>query len=129
MSIHWAELNYAVHPGEILKDYMEDAGYSQVELAKKIGINKIMLNEIINGKRPISTKTAILLEKAFSFDARFWSNLQLIYDEAVERLKLNQPKETFYATTIIDVSEKTNNILEHPSPTYTTCGSINLLAA
>lgn len=35
MSIHWAELNYAVHPGEILKDYMEDAGYSQVELAKK----------------------------------------------------------------------------------------------
>lgn len=129
MSIHWAELNYAVHPGEILKDYMEDAGYSQVELAKKIGINKIMLNEIINGKRPISTKTAILLEKAFSFDARFWRNLQLIYDEAVERLKLNQPKETFYATTTIDVSEKANDILEHPSPTYTICGSINLLAA
>lgn len=129
MSIHWAEFNYAVHPGEILKDYMEDAGYSQVELAKKIGINKIMLNEIINGKRPISTKTAILLEKAFSFDARFWRNLQLIYDEAVERLKLNQPKETFYATTTIDVSEKANDILEHPSPTYTTCGSINLLAA
>lgn len=94
MSTKWTELNYAVHPGEILKEYLQDSGMSQLDLANKVGINKTIINEIINGKRPITMKTAIKLEKAFSFEARFWGNLQMIYDEAVERLKLRKPRKS-----------------------------------
>ena len=87
-NVEWSKLDYAVHPGEILKEYLESENISQLELSIIVGINKTIINEIIKGKRPVTTRTAIKLEKAFSFNAQFWCNLQMIYDEAVERLKL-----------------------------------------
>ena len=88
MGNKWLKLEFAVHPGEILNDYLIDEGITQIELANKIALNKTIVNEIINGKRPITPRTAIKLEKVFSFQAKFWLNLQMIYNEAVERLKL-----------------------------------------
>jgi len=83
---NWTKFDFAVHPGEILNEYLEYEKISQLKLSKIVGINKTIINEIIKGKRPITTRTAIKLEKAFSFNAQFWCNLQMIYDEATERL-------------------------------------------
>lgn len=106
----WIKLGYAIHPGEILKEYLTDSGMSQKELAIKTGLNKTFLNEIIKGKRPITMATALKLEKAFSFDAQFWGNLQLIYDEAVERLKQN--KEFYLISAHMECTIDLNSLFE-----------------
>ena len=58
-----------IHPGEILKDEIEYRGLSQRKLAARMGISPTLLNEILNGKRPVSTTYALLFEAALGIDA------------------------------------------------------------
>ena len=136
MKEKWIQLEYAIHPGEVLKEYLLDLGISQKELAEKTGINKIVLNEIINGKRPITIKTAIKLERAFSFQAKFWVNLQMIYDEAIERLRIKneeQAKEKSEYIIIIDklpcIKTDDQSIVETITKTNEFCFGLNICAA
>ncbi len=69
----------ATHPGEILLDEMQANGYSQVDFANLIGMQKTQLNEIIKAKRDINADTALLLEKALGIDAEYWMELQKNY--------------------------------------------------
>jgi len=69
----------AVHPGELIKDEIESRGLSQKKLAEIIGIPYTMLNEILNGKRPITIETALLLEAALDINAEMLVNMQSSY--------------------------------------------------
>ncbi len=60
---------------------------TQTELAQRSGLTRKTINGIINGKEPITSDTAIQLEKIFQVPARFWINLQNNYEEATARLK------------------------------------------
>lgn len=53
---------FPTHPGEILKDELECRGMSQRKLAEDMGISYTILNEILNGHRPLTEKTALLLK-------------------------------------------------------------------
>lgn len=64
-----------VHPGRILEDYMDENGWTQTELARLIDVSRPHLNEIINGKRGISSRMAIKLSIAFDTTEAFWKNL------------------------------------------------------
>ena len=44
------------HPGEVLKDELQARGISQKKFSSLIGVSYTMLNEILNGKRPISAE-------------------------------------------------------------------------
>jgi len=55
---------FPTHPGEILKEEIEYRNISQWRLIVKIGISHTALNEILNGKRSVSTTTAYLMEAA-----------------------------------------------------------------
>lgn len=79
---NWTKFDFAVHPGEILNEYLEYEKISKAKLSKTTGIKKKIVNDIVNGKIPITFEIATKLEKAFSFKAKFWNNLQMIYDEA-----------------------------------------------
>lgn len=69
------------HPGQILlHNYLERFDISQVDLAAHLGISFQRLNEIINGKRAVTTETAILLAQAFQTAPEFWLDLQTRYD-------------------------------------------------
>ena len=50
------------HPGEIVKDELEDRGISQREFAERIGMSYSVLNELLNAHRPLTTNTALLFE-------------------------------------------------------------------
>ena len=64
-------------PGEILKlEFMADLGLTQKQLADALGITRVRINEIINGKRAITADTAFRLSKYFGTTAEFWLNLQ-----------------------------------------------------
>jgi antitoxin HigA-1 len=65
-----------VHPGEVLKDELEETGLTQSALAKHIGVLPKTINEICRGKRGISAEMAMKLSKAFGGSPQFWLNLQ-----------------------------------------------------
>lgn len=69
------------HPGEILlKDFLEPLELNQRELAEGTMTTYQRVNEIINGRRGITTSTALRLSKFFGTSPEFWLNLQLKYD-------------------------------------------------
>ena len=69
-----------IHPGEMLKDEIEARGITQKDLAKRMGVSYTVFNEILNGKRPITTEYALLLEAALGIDAGVWLRLQADYN-------------------------------------------------
>jgi antitoxin HigA-1 len=77
------------HPGEILsEEFLIPLGVTQVALAQHIGVPVQRINEIVRGKRGITSETAWLLSQAFGTSPEFWINLQTNYD-----LARNRPKE------------------------------------
>ena len=68
----------------MLREELAERGITQTQLAKCMGISVSLLNEIIKGKRDISTEYALLLEAALGIDADFWLNMQRSYDIEIE---------------------------------------------
>ena len=69
-----------IHPGEMIKDEIVARGITQKELAKQMGVSYTVFNEILNGKRPVTTEYALLLEAALGTDANIWIGLQADYN-------------------------------------------------
>ncbi len=80
-------VEYVIAPGETILELLEVHGMTQLDLANKTGINKKTINEIIKGKAPITTTTALKLEYVFDIPASFWNNLESEYRESIERKK------------------------------------------
>lgn len=68
------------HPGEVLKEEIECRGISQKELSRQTGIAYTTLNEMLNGKRAITTEYALLIEAALGIESGFWLRMQMDYD-------------------------------------------------
>lgn len=71
---------FPTHPGEILKKEIESRGISQRELARRMGIQYTVLNEILNAHRPLTEKTSLLFEAVLGIDAEPLMQLQLKYN-------------------------------------------------
>ena len=57
---------YPTHPGEVLKDELEERGISQRKFAESIGMGYSVLNKILNGRRLITTTSALIFEAALN---------------------------------------------------------------
>lgn len=68
------------HPGELIRDELQSIGMTQSKLAERIGVSPSLLNEVINGKRPVNTELALLLEASIGVPADIWLNLQAVYN-------------------------------------------------
>lgn len=71
---------YPTHPGEVVKDEIEYRKISQRQLARQIGVSYSMLNEVLNGKRPLNTELALLIAAALGIDAAPLLKMQSAYD-------------------------------------------------
>jgi addiction module HigA family antidote len=69
-----------IHPGQVLKTVLEDAGISANGLALSLRIPANRLTEIIKGRRSISADTALRLARFFGTSAQMWMNLQARYE-------------------------------------------------
>ncbi|MGH7600333.1 MAG: HigA family addiction module antitoxin [bacterium] len=79
----------SIHPGAILfEEFLQPLGISQYKLAKDINVPARRINEIVQGKRAITTNTALRLGRYFGMSPQFWINLQSHYDLEVEADKL-----------------------------------------
>jgi antitoxin HigA-1 len=66
-----------VHSGEILRD---EFGISVYELANAIKVTRSRVNDIVLGRRAITTDTALRLGRYFGTTPEFWIDLQAHYD-------------------------------------------------
>lgn len=68
-------------PGEILRhEFLEPIGMSQTQLAAALGIARVRVNDILQGRRAISVDTAVRLAYFFDTTAEFWLGLQMDVD-------------------------------------------------
>jgi addiction module HigA family antidote len=79
--------DYAIAPGETLKETMESLGMSQKELAARTGLTVQSLNRIFKGEQPINYETAGKLELVTGVPARFWNDLEVQYREQLEKIR------------------------------------------
>jgi len=68
-----------------LKEEIEYRGISQKQLSKQMGISYSMLNEILNGKRPITETIALCFEAALGVEAELLVNMQTRYTMQIVR--------------------------------------------
>jgi len=68
------------HPGVALGEEIEYRGLTQKETAEKMDISPTVLNEIISGKRNITTSAAIKIEEALGINALYFLNMQVRYE-------------------------------------------------
>lgn len=80
----------AFHPGEFLLEEIEHRNLVKKEIAKDLGILPNHLSEIFSGKRNISARLAVKLEKVLGISAEYWINLQTAFD-------LQEARELDYA--------------------------------
>ena len=74
------------HPGEILlEEFLMPLEVSQSALASHLKIPIQRINELVKGKRGVTTETAWLLASAFETTPDFWMNLQTQHDLAKNR--------------------------------------------
>jgi HTH-type transcriptional regulator / antitoxin HigA len=88
------EPDYAISPGETLKEVMESLNMAQKELAIRTGLTVQSLNRIFKGDQPISYETANKLELATGVPARMWNNLEAQYREQLAKAKERKQLET-----------------------------------
>ena len=83
-----------IHPGQVLKEVLDDACITANALALALRIPANRLTEIINGRRSMSADTALRLARYFGTSARMWMNLQAKYDLEAAEDALAQKIET-----------------------------------
>ena len=68
------------HPGELLKEELGCRHISQKSLAKQLGVPYTAFNEVLNGKRPVSSDLALLLEALLGVSAGLLVRMQTDYN-------------------------------------------------
>ena len=79
-----------VHPGEVLREELDDIGLSANALAKAIDVPVNRVTAILNGDRGITADTALRLGRYFDTSAQFWLNLQQTWQ--IRRAELGSGK-------------------------------------
>ncbi len=69
------------HPGEVLRDgVFTDTDLTVTGFAERLGITRVMLSRVLNGKAGISADMAVRLATALGTSAEMWLHMQANYD-------------------------------------------------
>ena len=67
------------HPGEVLRDSVL-AELSVSDFARRLGVSRVALSRVVNGRAAVSAEMAIRLSAALGGSAESWLRLQAAYD-------------------------------------------------
>ena len=100
---------FIIHPGETLKEVLEERGMSQKELALRTGVTEPYISSMVNCQKAISVTFAKKLEYVLGIDASFWINLQANYDkEQADFEDINK-----ISGEELEILKKLNSIIKH----------------
>jgi HTH-type transcriptional regulator/antitoxin HigA len=77
--------DYAVPPGETLRDRLAEMNLSQAELAARTGLSTKHINQIVQGIAPLTPDTAIALERVTGVPAHIWNRRESDYRDSLIR--------------------------------------------
>jgi addiction module HigA family antidote len=83
------------HPGEVLKDTVlaaDGGGQTVTAFAKRLGVSRVALSNIVNGHAAITADMAVRLEQALGISAETWLRVQGAYDLWQVRKSKRRPK-------------------------------------
>lgn len=79
-----------VHPGEILREELEELGLSANALAEKLGVAASRIVEILRERRGVTADTALRLARYFRTTPQVWINLQKEYELRTTEIRAGQ---------------------------------------
>jgi addiction module HigA family antidote len=83
-----------IHPGEVLlEEFLMPLGLSQNAVARALSVPPRRINEIVLGKRSVTSDTALRLARYFGTSERFWLGLQTDYDLEETRRRVGRKIE------------------------------------
>lgn len=87
--------DWVLPPGETILDVAEERGWTQAELAQRLGYSEKHVSLLINGKVPISVDAAQRLERVLGSSLDFWLRLEANYQKHLARLQAEQCHEAW----------------------------------
>lgn len=104
------EPDYAVPPGETLRETIEFLGMTQKELSARTGLTVQSLNRILKGEQPITYETANILELVLNVPASMWNNLEAQYRGQLaknhERKRLEEELEWLKKIPVVELANR-----------------------
>ena len=79
-----------VHPGEILREELEELGLSANALAEKLGVAASRVVEILRERRGVTADTALRLARYFGTTPQVWINLQKEYELRTAEIRVGR---------------------------------------
>ena len=131
-------LDFIIHPGETIKEILDERKMNQEELAIRTGFSPKHVSEVVNGKKGISPSFAKSLEYVFGMPASFWINLQGIYDKELLEYKeqveidenevniVKQLKDVVKYAEKLEIIKKTKNDISQIIELRNMCNVTNL---
>lgn len=74
-------------PGETILDIAEEREWTQAELAIRLGYSEKHVNQLINGKVPLTVDAAMRLERVLGGTADFWLTREANFQRHKARLE------------------------------------------
>jgi len=71
--------NYAVPPGSYLEEWIDEERLSQQKVADLLGTSRKFVNELVNGHAPVTSETAVKLERVVGIAAETWLRYEASY--------------------------------------------------
>lgn len=81
------DTDYAVPPGETLRELLDERGLTQRDLARRAELSPKHVNRLLQGLVPLSADVAQRLERVTGTPARFWNAREAEYRSDLERLR------------------------------------------
>jgi addiction module HigA family antidote len=82
------------HPGEVLReDVLPALGITQGELARRLGVSRLTVSELLREKRAVSPDMALRLARLLDTSPESWLNMQ----QAVDLWALGRARTSRYA--------------------------------
>ena len=89
------EMYNPAHPGEMLEEWLVGLGTNVTAFAKHIGVSRVTLSRLLNGRAAVSAEMALRLSAALGDRPETWLNLQAQYDLWRARQKKRPPIARF----------------------------------
>lgn len=77
--------DYVIATGDFISEWMADEGVNAAELARRLGVTRKHVSELLNGKAPLSHRIALALERVTGVPARIWNQYESGYRSSLAR--------------------------------------------
>ena len=69
-----------IHPGEYVREALQELGMSQAEFARTIGVSPMRIAHLAREERPVTAELALRLGQALGQSPQYWLNLHTAND-------------------------------------------------